>query len=267
MRRVPLHSVLLGIAFLWVVGLYLLQWRTAPVVQIQQQQPPPPPSPQQQQRQQQPPQQQPSAGAARAHDNAAASYMCNRMSMELPIGTEASVLSLAALGGAVGGGAPQPSATLQQNVSVRGHVALEQYQYYQVCLAHHTHEHEVSFEVACKRGDADLYISTEEARPAVDRATWISADRGDDRITLHTGMEEFARAARLGSAGSQVLYVAVYGRTEADFSITVLVRDAMPKPQRRRKRSLRGRKHAHRLVHHHRRLPQPGGAAGASNDL
>ena len=255
----PLHSVLLGIAFLWVVGLYLLQWRTAPVVQIQQQQ-------QQQPPQQQPPQQQqqPSAEAAHAHDNEAASYICNRMSMELPVGTEASVLSLAALGGAAGG-APLPAATLQQNVSVRGHVALEQYQYYQVCLARHTHEHEVSFEVACERGDADLYISTEEARPAVDRATWISADRGDDRITLHTGMEEFARAARLGSAGSQVLYVAVYGRTEADFSITVLVRDAAPKPQRRRKHSLRGRKHAHRLVHRHRRLPA--GAVGASNDL
>ena len=238
-RRLPI--VLLIIAVLWVISLSLLQW--------QQPQPPQPPQPSQPPREQNrlPAGLQNQQGIAHTSKfgGTSASYMCNRMSMELPAGVGPSVLALAALGGPMldPAGASAPSATLQQNVSVAGHVREEQYAYYQVCLAHHTHEHVVSFEVVCSHGDADLYISTEDEHPALDRATWISADKGDDRITLHTDMPEFAQAARLGSAGSQVLYVAVYGRTEANFAITVLVRDAAPKPIRRRPRSLRGNKH------------------------
>lgn len=221
--------------------------------------------------------------------------MCERVAVELPGGVAGASIGLGTAGApaseaawarasmgadsvdAVGSGGGERTAALSsiplaQNVTIAGQVAEGKYAYYQACITLHEHTHNVHFDLLCVPGpavegdelghgvpavgDADLYISTEEPQPHVDSATWISADKGDDRITLRTDLPEFReRAAADRGRGAQMLYVSVYGRSEGTthFKISVLVTDVpLPKPRG----YMRKRRHQHRLrgKHMHGRM-------------
>jgi hypothetical protein len=69
--------------------------------------------------------------------------------------------------------------------------------YFQICLASHHHHHAVSLTLV-PTGQAganlDLYISPSNRYPTTETATWMSRDKGADRITISTYLEDFATA-------------------------------------------------------------------------
>jgi hypothetical protein len=150
---------------------------------------------------------------------------------------------------------------LAENATVVGAVPLGGYHYYQVCVAlHPTHQHRVEFALdvlppdaaSGRRANADLYIATDSAAPTVERATWISADPGSDRIAVGTHLDEFRAAPKTQSGRGVVLHVGVFGRdatrwglpdpntTAVPYALTVAIRNADDRDLRRRS-GLRGR--------------------------
>lgn len=108
-----------------------------------------------------------------------------------------------ALDGAGGGDAPR---LLRHNVTLSGAVLEEAYDYYQVCVARHEHAHRVTLRLHVADGsDADLYVSASIRKPTFAHCTWISADAGDDEISLPTHHPDWP-------TDSNTLFVGVRGR-------------------------------------------------------
>jgi hypothetical protein len=117
--------------------------------------------------------------------------------------------------------------SIHENVNVSGLVPLEQYHYYQVCVATHpTHHHKVVINLSCQANgelnkhvavphifyNADLYLSVDYPHPTVEHSTWISNDHGSDTIAVSTYLDDFVRAPSTPSGRGKVLYVGVFGR-------------------------------------------------------
>lgn len=119
---------------------------------------------------------------------------------------------------------PEVAIILKENITATGFVPLNSYHYYQVCVATHpSHHHRIDMKLDCRGSDpgrptqeidfnADLYISVNNHFPTVDSATWISADRGNDLISLSTYLEDFASAPQTPSGRGTILFVGVFGR-------------------------------------------------------
>jgi len=151
-------------------------------------------------------------------------HMCNNMVFDLSYQTDLT-----------GDMFSQPSLLMHQNVSIDGAVTEEDYAYYQVCVARVEGVLDIRIELTSVQGDADLYISTENPKPDKAHSTWISADPGDDKIDLRTDLDDYVTAlAKSSYSQGQTLFLGVFGRTPASFSIRVLVSDhATPAPGQR----------------------------------
>ena len=105
---------------------------------------------------------------------------------------------------------------------IRSYVEEGAYRYFQVCIdVGHDHEHTFDLHLEALSGDPDMYVSTEVARPTLASCTWISAQRGSDSLLVSTNNREF-------TPGSSIVYVAVYGRYAAHFSISVRLDEKAP---------------------------------------
>ena len=79
------------------------------------------------------------------------------------------------------------------NVTVDGIVQEDAYEYYQLCIARHSHEHQIEIHLHCLLGDANLYLSTTEPHPRMGASSWIAQRHGDEFIKLPTYLPEFSR--------------------------------------------------------------------------
>lgn len=118
----------------------------------------------------------------------------------------------------------------------RGFVADGEYRRYEMCiLSRHGHEHDVHLMLTADSGDPDLYASTSEPGVALDSADWIAASPGSDALRLSTALPDWGE-------GRRALFVAVYGRTDAEYTLTAEVgaRRGPPTGTRPPQRRLRG---------------------------
>lgn len=150
---------------------------------------------------------------------------------------------------------------IHENISVSGIVPLEEYHYYQICLASHpTHYHRIEVNLACNVEEevgkhvavpslfynADLYLSVDNPHPTLEHSTWISADVGNDKIAISTYLEDFVRAPSTPSGRGKVLFLGVFGRDARvhgvrdvttpgiPYTLTVVVTNTKPRAGRLR---------------------------------
>ena len=100
--------------------------------------------------------------------------------------------------------------------SLKGSVDPGMYEYFQVCIAEHSHHHKIKIELArlspdgegaANVGEVDLYISADERHPTSERgSTWLSRDIGNDSITIPTYADDFK------ASKSRTLYIGVHNR-------------------------------------------------------
>ena len=108
-----------------------------------------------------------------------------------------------------------PHQLLQNNVTLRGAVKENHYDFYQVCLHPVDDVLRVSVLLVPVSGDPDLYVSTHNARPTLATSDFISARLRDDIITFRTDHTDVRKDV-------QTIYISVFGRGsgESQYSLT-----------------------------------------------
>lgn len=123
---------------------------------------------------------------------------------------------------------------LRSGVPHHGVVADGEYRRYEMCiLSQHGHDHDVRLTLTAVRGDPDLYASTSEPGLALDSADWIAASPGGDALRLSTALPDWG-------TGRRSLFVAVYGRTDAEYTLVAEVTTRTRPPSATRPQRLRG---------------------------
>lgn len=91
---------------------------------------------------------------------------------------------------------------------VEDDVKRNQYKFYQLCIARHSHEHKVEIKAQSDQGEINLYISPNQMNPTKTTSSWISQKKGNKKVVLPTYLPDFPR-----DHGALTLYIGVYGIT------------------------------------------------------
>mmetsp|Transcript_22200 Transcript_22200/g.50234 ORF Transcript_22200/g.50234 Transcript_22200/m.50234 type:complete len:292 (+) Transcript_22200:138-1013(+) len=124
-------------------------------------------------------------------------------------------------------------------VTVTGLVQLEQFDYFQICVAEHPTGQRLRVEFKLNVGikshateatsyNADLYVATDTQTPTVNHATWISADPGSDIINLGNHLEEFVSAQSTAFGRGKIIFVGVLGRAVLINGVPDVYADGIP---------------------------------------